>query len=126
GFVSDEDLESYYHNAKALILPSLMEGFGLPGLEAMQQGCLVLASSIPSFKEIYQSAAVYFDPLAVDSLSATIREVLIEEKTFHSYIEEGRKRVAFFSWKKMAEQTLKIYESCTSASFDGAQDKSSV
>jgi glycosyltransferase involved in cell wall biosynthesis len=111
GFVSERELRQYYTKAIATIVPSLMEGFGLPGLEAMQEGCLVLASDIPSFREIYQKAAVYFDPLAVDSLHATIREVLAEQKMFHSSIEEGRKRVTFFSWEKMAEQTLKIYES---------------
>jgi glycosyltransferase involved in cell wall biosynthesis len=111
GFVSEEDLQNYYHHALATIVPSLMEGFGLPGLEAMQAGCLVLASDIPSLKEIYQDAAIYFDPLAVKSLHATIQKVLDENKSFQSYIAEGRKRVAFFSWKKMAEETLKIYES---------------
>src|SRR6266568_4454099 len=105
GFVSEEELQRYYQHAVATVVPSLMEGFGLPGLEAMRAGCLVLASAIPSLKEIYQDGALYFDPLAVDSLHATIREVLSEKKTFQSYIAEGRERVGFFSWKKMAEQT---------------------
>jgi glycosyltransferase involved in cell wall biosynthesis len=116
GFVSEEELQNYYHYAIATIVPSLMEGFGLPGLEAMKAGSLVLSSDIPSLREIYQGAALYFDPLAVDSLHATIREVLTEKEIYHSYIAEGKKRVNFFSWKKMAEQTLKIYETCTSPS----------
>lgn len=118
GSVTDEELTSLYHHAQALILPSLMEGFGLPGLEAMQSKCLVLASDIPSFKEIYQDAAVYFDPLAIDSLHATIREVLQNKQTFHPYIQKGEKRAATFSWKKMAEETIKIYESCLSVRSD--------
>lgn len=113
GFVTDEELQGYYQHAKAIIMPSLMEGFGLPGLEAMRLGCPVLASDIPSLKEIYQDAALYFDPLAVDSMHATIRKVLTERKSVDLYIEKGKKRVLFFSWKKMTEQTLKIYESCT-------------
>lgn len=113
GFISEETLISYYNNAIATIVPSLMEGFGLPGLEAMRAGCLVLASDIPSLKEIYAGGAVYFDPLAVDSMHATIREVLKDSKKFQPYIIKGRERVKFFSWRKMAEQTLKIYESST-------------
>jgi len=113
GFVSEEDLQEYYQHAKATIQPSLMEGFGLTGLEAMQNDCLVLASDIPSLKEIYKDAALYFDPLAVGSLHATIREVLTDEKSVQQYVANGKKRIHSFSWKKMAEQTLKIYESCT-------------
>jgi len=113
GFVAENDLENYYKHALATIQPSLMEGFGLTGLEAMHANCLVLASDIPSLKEIYQDAALYFDPLAVESMHATIREVL-EKKKFQSFIEKGRKRVADFSWEKMAKQTMNIYESCFS------------
>jgi glycosyltransferase involved in cell wall biosynthesis len=114
GYISEETLFGYYKNAIATIIPSLMEGFGLPGLEAMREDCLVLASDIPSLKEIYADSAVYFDPLAVESMHATIREVLTDKNKFHSYIKKGRERVTFFSWKKMAEQTLKIYESSIS------------
>jgi glycosyltransferase involved in cell wall biosynthesis len=113
GNITEEELISLYHQANALILPSLMEGFGLPGLEAMQSGCLVLASDIPVFKEIYQDAAIYFNPLEIESLSATIREVLQDKKKFQPFIEKGKKRLGDFSWRKMAENTLKIYESST-------------
>jgi len=118
GFVPEEELENYYENAKAIILPSLMEGFGLTGLEAMKSNCLVIASDIPSLREIYKDAAVYFDPLVIESLHATIREVLLAEKRFNEYIIRGEKRVSEFSWKKMAQQTLKIYESSLSVRSD--------
>lgn len=115
GKVNDEELASFYKHAEALILPSLMEGFGLPGLEAMQSGCLVLAADIPVFKEIYDYAALYFDPLEVESMRATILRVLENRKDFDFLIEKGKKQVSKFSWEKMGHQTLKIYESCTSA-----------
>ncbi|HSX09820.1 MAG TPA: glycosyltransferase family 1 protein [Candidatus Saccharimonadales bacterium] len=118
GNINDEGLSALYQQAVALILPSLMEGFGLTGLEAMQEECLVLASNIPSLKEIYQDAAIYFDPLAVESMHATIREVLENKKKFLPLIEKGKKRVATFSWEKMAEQTMNIYESCTGVRSD--------
>ena len=118
GFIAEDELQVYYENAQATILPSLMEGFGLTGLEAMQAGCLVLASAIPSLKEIYQDAAIYFDPLAVESIHATIREVLEKKQSLHLYKEKGGKQVATFSWKRMAVETLKIYESSVSIRSD--------
>jgi glycosyltransferase involved in cell wall biosynthesis len=113
GYVTENQLFEYYNNAIATVVPSLMEGFGLTGLEAMQAGCLVLASDIPSLKEIYQDAAIYFNPFAVNAIHATIREVLKGKKSLLSYKEKGMKRVSFFSWKRMAQETLKIYESST-------------
>lgn len=113
GFIPEDELRLYYKNAIATILPSLMEGFGLTGLEAMQNECLVLASAIPSLKEICQDAAVYFDPLEIKDMHATIREVLRNKQKFKSFKEKGKKHVSIFSWKKMAEETLKIYESCS-------------
>ncbi|MEK9149094.1 MAG: glycosyltransferase, partial [Candidatus Desantisbacteria bacterium] len=57
----------------------LMEGFGLPALEAMACGCLVLASDIPAFREVCGDAAIYFDPLNVEEISEKIKEWQKEE-----------------------------------------------
>src|SRR4030067_3832085 len=54
GFVEDEKLRDLYKNSAGFLYPSLVEGFGLPGLEAMKAGALVLCSDIPVFKEIYK------------------------------------------------------------------------
>lgn len=114
GGVNDQELSALYQQAEALIFPSLMEGFGLPGLEAMQNRCLVLASDIPIFKEIYKDAAAYFNPRETASIHATIRQVLTEKKRFALYIEKGTARVKTFSWQKMAQETQNIYESSAS------------
>lgn len=111
GFVPEGALSAYYRHAVATIVPSLMEGFGLTGLEAMKNGSLVLAAAIPSLQEIYQDAAVYFDPLATSSIHATIQEVLKKKDTFDSYKKRGEKRISFFSWEKMAKETIRVYES---------------
>lgn len=114
GAANDDELKALYVHAEALIFPSLMEGFGLPGLEAMQMKCLVLASNIPVFKEIYHDAAVYFNPLAIEELSDTMQKVLTDKKSFESIKEKGSVLVHTFSWEKMAKETVKIYENSIS------------
>ncbi len=115
GSITDEKLSSLYKNAAALVIPSLMEGFGLPGLEAMAQRCLVIASDIPVFHEIYEDAAVYVNPTDVSALERELVNALTQEKSSYSaLIKKAEKRVTFFSWEKMAKETLAVYESCVS------------
>lgn len=115
GEVSDEQLSILYRNALAFIIPSLMEGFGLPALEAMANRCLVLASDIPSLKETCGNGALYFNPLNIDELSEKLGMVAIHT-TVYGELEKlrrrGVERARLFSWQKMAKETLKVYESC--------------
>lgn len=110
GFVPDEDLGVLYKNSAGFTFPSLSEGFGLPGLEAMAAGTIVLASDIPVFKEIYKDNAVYFNPFDFTSIEKTMQETLemsVEERK--EKIEKGQDFVKRYSWAKMAEEALKIY-----------------
>ena len=111
GEVSDEELLNLYRNAKAVILPSLMEGFGLPALEAMANKCLVLASDIPAIKEVCGESAIYFDPYDINDIAKKIKEVYYDN-TYHrnDKIQKGFERAKMFSWQKMAKETLEIYE----------------
>jgi len=112
GFAPDEKLFGLYKNAVGFVYPSTSEGFGLQGLEAMAAGTLVLASDIPVFKEIYQDNAVYFNPLDVNSIVKTMERVLkIDDLTRKAKIEKAKKFVKQYSWTKMAEETLKVYNS---------------
>jgi len=70
---SDEMLASLYKNARFLIQPSLIEGFGLPPLEALSFGVPVLLSDIPIFREIYEDVPEYFDPLSVEDIAGKLR-----------------------------------------------------
>ena len=115
GFVKDEDLVSLLKNSKGLVYPSLAEGYGLQGLEAMASGTVVLASKIPIFKEIYDDMAFYFDPQKVDSISASMEYVLkMKSEDREMLIKKGKEFIKKYSWKKMAEETLKIYEGALS------------
>lgn len=113
GEASDEELASLYSNAKAFVMPSLMEGFGLPPLEAMANGCLVIASDIPSLREICADCAMFFDPYNIEDLADKIEFVFSDkdQSLIDKFVKKGLKRVESFSWKDMARKTLEIYES---------------
>ena len=110
--MDEEDLPQLYKKSVGFVFPSLMEGFGLPGLEAMKAHAVVLCSYIKVFLEIYLNNAIYFDPLEVKSITAAMERVLtlssVERK---KKIENGREFVKKYSWEKMAKETLNIYES---------------
>lgn len=115
GSVDDTKLADLYKNAKGFIFPSLSEGFGLPGVEAMKAGTLILASDIPVFKEIYEDNAIYFDPNDFTSIEAAMEEVLSMSASMRlTRIKKAKDFVKRYSWAKMAKETLKIYESCNS------------
>lgn len=111
GQVGDKDLGALYQNSIAFVFPSLSEGFGLPGLEAMAAGTLVLASDIPVFKEIYQDVAIYFNPLDFSTIEKAMKDALeMDKEKRKKIIESGRKFVKRYSWSKMAQETLKVYK----------------
>lgn len=113
--VSDKELANYYKNAIALVSPSLMEGFGLPVLEAMASSCLVLASDIPSFREVCNTSAVYFNPYSVGDINEKMQYAYeLDKLAKEEYIKRGLNRARDFSWKRMAQETLKVYESSIS------------
>jgi glycosyltransferase involved in cell wall biosynthesis len=103
GVISDSDLVKFYNYAGVLVLPSFYEGFGYPPLEARACGCPSVVSAIPPLREVCADAAFYFDPASPDSILKGILEVLQSEKPRDSLIKKGKKRVQFFSRKKMAE-----------------------
>jgi glycosyltransferase involved in cell wall biosynthesis len=111
---SDELLTNLYRNALALVSPSLMEGFGLPLVEAMYNKCLVICSDIASFKEICQDNALYFDLKDRQGLYKKLEQVLKNPEVKEKYIQKGFDRSLSFSFEKAARQTLAIYESCLS------------
>ncbi len=110
-YISEGELRWLYENCQAYIFPSLSEGFGLPGLEAMTHGAPVVSSNATCLPEVYGDAAHYFDPLDKQSMVSAIAEVLNDEKLREKLIINGRKQAKKYSWRKTAEQTLKAYES---------------
>jgi len=111
GYSSDQQIQNFYHYSVAFITPSLFEGFGLPGLEAMASQTLVLSSNRTSLPEVYGQHALYFDPDNLEAIVRTIhRAMIIKNRT--QRLQSAQKYARTFSWEKTAQQTLKAYENC--------------
>ncbi|MGB9706964.1 MAG: glycosyltransferase family 4 protein, partial [Microgenomates group bacterium] len=106
-YVVPQDLPALYSGALGLVYASLYEGFGLPILEAMACGCPVVTSNVSSMPEVAGEAAVLVDPLSVEDIRKGIEKMLKDKEKL---IKLGKKRCREFSWKKAAQQTLKVYE----------------
>lgn len=109
-FVSEGELRWLYENCQAYVFPSLSEGFGLPGLEAMVHGAPVVSSNATCLPEIYEDAAHYFDPLDAQAIADAINEVLTDKELRSGLVAKGRTQVKKFSWQHMAEQTVEVYQ----------------
>lgn len=115
-FVSEGQLRWLYEQCAAYVFPSLSEGFGLPGLEAMVHGAPVVSSNATCLPEIYGDAAHYFDPTNVQAMSDAINEVVTDKDLRARLITTGKKQADGYSWQRLAEQTLQIYEATLGSS----------
>jgi len=106
--VDDNQLVQLYGNARLLVLPSLIEGFGLPVLEAMACGCPVASSNAASLSEVGGDAALYFDPYNVQEIADCIERILINDGLRQDMIKKGYEQVKKFSWQKAGEQVYRI------------------
>lgn len=108
-FGDDALLSKLYGEAHALIYPSLYEGFGLPPIEAMKLGCLVIASNKGSIPEICRDAALYFDPNDLEDLVDTIEKTICNSELNQEKIKSGLLLSAKYTWEQTALQTQQIY-----------------
>lgn len=108
--VDDSTLGQLYGKAQVFVFPSLMEGFGLPVLEAMSCGCPVALTTGTSFDEIAEDAAVYFEPEQIDSIKAAIEQVVYNDTLQNSMRLRGYERVPLFKAETTAQRTLEAYK----------------
>lgn len=110
GFIDDAQRNYLYANCAAYVFPSLSEGFGLPGLEAMAFGAPVIAARATSLPEVYLDAAHYFDPYDVDDMVEQIKTVISSDEVKSAMRIRNASVLDAYSWRRMAEQTLAVYE----------------
>lgn len=108
GYLNEQDLIAVYKKAKAVVLPSLSEGFGLPWLEAALLSVPVIVSKIPVFIEVTRGTSIYVDPYSVDSIASAIEEVYYGDN--RKTIISQRKRALEFSQKSFVNRlTQSLY-----------------
>jgi alpha-1,3-rhamnosyl/mannosyltransferase len=109
GPVPQADLLRLLHTATALVFPSIIEGFGLPVLEAMSAGCPVICSAIPTLAEVTGGAAVMCDPITPDRFAAAMENVLHDDSRRRDLRAAGLARAALFDWETCANATRQVY-----------------
>ena len=111
GYLSDADVAASLKGASLFALPSLYEGFGLPVIEAQRTGIPVTCSKVAALPEVAGDAALYFDPLSVDSIAAALSKCLVDPDVRASLVTKGYLNAQRFSWENTARETLAIYAS---------------
>jgi glycosyltransferase involved in cell wall biosynthesis len=114
-WVAEPDLRGLYRAASAFVLPSFIEGFGLPVLEAMQTGTPVACSDRSALSEVAGDAALLFDPSDQAAVTDAVRRLLFDESLRRELIERGLDRARQFTWRRTAEATFAAYRAALAA-----------
>jgi glycosyltransferase involved in cell wall biosynthesis len=110
GHLSLDGLRECYARARALVFPSLFEGFGIPLVEAMASGCLVAAARVTSIPEVVDDAAILFDPHSETEIAQAIERCLtMSDAERERLIERGRRRAEQFRVGRMVDHTVESY-----------------
>lgn len=110
GKVDEQDLVALYNAASAVAYPSLVEGFGLPVVEAMVCGTPVLTSNVSSLLEVGGDAALCVDPLDVSAIRGGLESLLRDSSLRRRCRAAGFRHAAGFSWHRAADQVIAIYD----------------
>lgn len=110
GRLADAEIVALERSATAFVFPSLYEGFGIPPLEAMSQGCPVLASDIPPVREACGDGALYFDPTNLETLEHAMRSVSDDPALRRDLIARGTANATRFSWPSSADAVLGLVD----------------
>ncbi len=111
GKVSDQELAVLYNEAELFLYPSIDEGFGLPVLEAFYHGVPVLTSNLSALPEVAGNAAELIDPFSVESIRQGIQHLLNESKEDQQKrLQRMIIRLQLFDWGRVAEETMRVYQ----------------
>lgn len=109
GYMPTEVVQTLYQNALCLVFPSMYEGFGLPPLEAMRQGCPVVTSNVSSLPEVCGDAALYFDPHEPNEIRHAVEQLLNDAALRARLVEAGYRRVEHFDAVHYANRLRDAY-----------------
>lgn len=109
GYVDFDDLPILYSGARALIFPSLYEGFGLPVLEAMACGTPVIATNTSSIPEVVGEAGILIDIGDIKTMQKNIEALCLDNSLYQKYSDLGLKQATNFSWERCAQKTYEAY-----------------
>jgi glycosyltransferase involved in cell wall biosynthesis len=111
-YIHESDKRGLIKGAKAFVLPSFWEGFGMDVINALACGTPVIVSKVASLPEVAGDAGIYMDPDDKASIAKAIRKVLLlPQKEYNILIKAGLKQAKRFSWEKSARETLKVLNS---------------
>jgi glycosyltransferase involved in cell wall biosynthesis len=105
-----QDFPFLYKKAKAFVLPSFFEGFGIPVIEAMWSGCPVVVSEGSCFAESAGYGALFINPNSPESIAVAIDKILIDKDLRNAQILRGGKYVEKFHEKVIGEQWMQLYK----------------
>jgi glycosyltransferase involved in cell wall biosynthesis len=114
-FISIDQLVALYQQATAFLYLSLYEGFGIPILEAFASGCPVIASNTTSIPEVGGDAAIYVDPTNISAIEEILTVICNDTLLQSDLMSKGLERARHFSWAKVANETLNVYQRALSS-----------
>lgn len=110
GIVPNSDLSAIYSGALAFVFPSLVEGFGLPPLEAMQCGVPVISSNASSLPEVVGNAGILIDPNDKDAWCNAIKQVYGDTAFREQLQQRSLARAQLFTWERTADAHINAYK----------------
>jgi glycosyltransferase involved in cell wall biosynthesis len=118
GSVDDDQLSWLYNNAFCLVLPSLYEGFGLPLVEAMQNGTPCLTSNISSMPEVVGDSGLLFDPYDSASISESLLRITLDSELYHTLKDASTNRAILYTWERTTSITLNALKLASKPQFE--------
>ncbi|QDG52595.1 glycosyltransferase family 4 protein [Persicimonas caeni] len=115
GFLSDDELRQVLGHARMFVFPSLVEGFGLPVLEAMAMGVPTVVSDLEPMRTVAANGGLKVDPHNTGEMADAIRRVMTHDSLYNSLVDRGQRRAAEFRWPLTARKTLQVYSKVLSS-----------
>lgn len=109
GFIPEKKLNEFYNSLDLFILPTIYDGFSLPGLESMAAGCPIISSNTSALPEVVGKAGILINPKNVEDISNAIKKFINDKNLQKEMREKSIEQAKKFNWEKEAKETLEVY-----------------